>query len=184
MGIRYENLDEKTRECMFNELQLDISKNAVYYSKRLNQTGLSNWLQLLSEAIKNFDDIWLQGQIQNLRYLNTHEQRTRKGVPYSVQVPYTAAETLAEGEFNRFYARGVCVRSINENLHDVEVYRGKPVQNPRFESESKLGQIIPATALLNDLRTSQGIEPALGIPPGPNSGLTIRLPRKSKTEKF
>jgi hypothetical protein len=178
MGISYENLDEKTRECMIKELQLDISNGSIYYSKRLNQTGLDNWIQLLSEAIKKFDDNWLQSQIQNNGYLKTQEQRIRKGVPYLVQIPFTAAETLAEGEFNRFYARGLCLRSINENIHEVEVYRGKPVQNPRFESELKIGKIISAIDLLNDLRTSQGFEPALGIPPGPNSGLTIRLPKQ------
>jgi hypothetical protein len=39
-----------------------------------------------------------------------------------------------------------------------------------------VGKKISAIALLGDLRKSQGVEPALGLPPGPNSGLTICLP--------
>lgn len=48
------------------------------------------------------------------------------------------------------------------------------VRNPRPESEAMVGSRLPAQALLDDLRTSQGVEPALGLPPGPNSGITVR----------
>lgn len=92
------------------------------------------------------------------------------------KVPVTAPDTLAEGEFNRFYARGLCARAIADGIPDVEVYRGKQVQRPRPESQSKIGNRINVKALLEDLRKSQGVEPALGLPPGPNSGLTVRLP--------
>jgi hypothetical protein len=91
-------------------------------------------------------------------------------------VPYTAAETLAEGEFNRLYARGLCIRAIRENITEVEVYRGKTVMHPRSESEFLIGRRFSPTELLNDLRNSKGVEPALGIPPGPNSGITIKIP--------
>ena len=32
---------------------------------------------------------------------------------------------LAEGEFNRFYIRAVCLRSIESGTSDVVVYRAK-----------------------------------------------------------
>lgn len=110
--------------------------------------------------------------------LNTHEQRKKpKGGTTVAQVPVTAPDTLAEGEFNRFYARGLCARAVAAGIMQVDVYRGKPVAAPRAESEAMLGNRVSAEALLNDLRVSQGVEPALGQPPGPNSGLTVRLPR-------
>lgn len=177
MGINYENLDKRTREFMIEELDLDISKGKLYISTRLNSVGRANWANILREAIENFNDNWLAGQLRNRGYMRTHEpRRTRGGGTTMARVPVTAMETLAEGEFNRFYARGLCARAIKHEIPDVEVYRGKSVRQPRPVSEAMIGKRISAKALLEDLRKSQGVEPALKIPPGPNSGLTIRLP--------
>ena len=177
MGVKYENLDNRTREFMIEELELDISSGKLYVSPRLNPNGQKNWESLLREAIQGHDDEWLANELQKRSYMNTREVRsTRSGGTTLAKVPVTAPETLAEGEFNRFYARGLCARAIDEGITDVEVYRGKQVQRPRPESQAKIGMKYAAKALLDDLRTSQGVEPSLGIPPGPNSGLTIRLP--------
>lgn len=89
-------------------------------------------------------------------------------------MPDNACETLAEGEFNRYYIRGVCRRAIDEGIGEVEVYREKLVEDPRPESQRKIGQRIKADVLLEDLRKSVGKPPTLGIPQ-PNSGLTVRL---------
>jgi hypothetical protein len=83
---------------------------------------------------------------------------------------------LAEGEFNRYYCRGLCQRALEVGIEEVEVYRAKAVTTPRPESQRLIGRRLSARSLLNDLRTSQGVEPALGVPPGPNSGLSVRLP--------
>ena len=87
-----------------------------------------------------------------------------------------AHEMLAEGEFNRFYIRALCARAIEDGLSGVIVFRAKAVQNARSASEQMLGQTMPAAALLSDLRNSPGVDTALGLPPGPNSGLSVRLP--------
>lgn len=42
-----------------------------------------------------------------------------------VKVPVTAPETLSEGEFNRFYARGLCRVAISLGIAAVQVYRAK-----------------------------------------------------------
>ena len=176
-GIYYENLDEKTRKFMLKELEIDIENGRIYISPRLNSLGQSKWIELLKEAIKDYDDRWLANQLRVRGYMKSHEtRRTRTGRMITAKVPKNAPETLAEGEFNRYYARGVCARAIAEGINEVVVYRGKEVQQPRPESQTKIGRRINAIKLLEDLRTSQGVEPALGIPPGPNSGLTVRLP--------
>jgi hypothetical protein len=87
-----------------------------------------------------------------------------------------AHEMLAEGEFNRFYIRGLCVRALADGIDEVVVYRAKAVQNARSESEGKIGQRVSADALLVDLRLHKGVDTALGLPPGPNSGLSVHLP--------
>ena len=177
MGIYYEKLDEETRKFMLEELEMDIRYNQVYISPRLKSLGQSKWVELLREAIKSYDDDWLADQLKIRGYMKSYETRkTRTGETITAKVPANASETLAEGEFNRYYARGVCVRAIAEGINEVVVYRGKEVKQPRPESQLKIGKRINAKELLEDLRTSQGVEPALGIPPGPNSGLTVRLP--------
>jgi hypothetical protein len=64
---------------------------------------------------------------------------------------------------------------MSEGKTQVRVYRAKHVDNPRPESEAKIGVLVDSQKLLNDLRTNPGVEPALGIPPGPNSGLSVQL---------
>jgi hypothetical protein len=57
----------------------------------------------------------------------------------------------------------------------VFVYRAKEVVNPRAESVALIGKSLPAKQLLDDLRTNIGTDTALGLPPGPNSGLSVKL---------
>ena len=109
--------------------------------------------------------------------MNTTLQRNNpRGGTTQVRMPKNAPEMLAEGEFNRLYARGVCRRAIAQGIEEVTIYRAKDVSNPRPESEMKIGTRVNAKLLLEDLRTHQGVDPALGLPGGPNSGLSVRLP--------
>ncbi|OPY48623.1 MAG: hypothetical protein A4E48_02652 [Methanosaeta sp. PtaU1.Bin060] len=175
MGIRYESLDEAVRTCMLQELEHDLSNSRLYLSPRLTEAGVKFWPEILREAFGNHDDTWIAAILRSKRLLRTQEQRRKpRGGFTIVKVPHTAADTLAEGEFNRFYARGLCTRVLAIGGTHVEVYRGKDVRNPRPESQAMIGRRLPAQKLLEDLRNSQGVEPALGLPPGPNSGLTVR----------
>ena len=88
----------------------------------------------------------------------------------------TAADTLAEGEFNRFYLRALCRRAVEDGVPNLTVYRAKAVRVPRAESQALVGKAIGAQALLQDLRAHPGTDTALGLPPGPNSGLSAKLP--------
>ena len=103
------------------------------------------------------------------------EMSQRNGKPYAKRVPVNAAQTLAEGEFNRFYARGLCRRAITEDVGSVRVYRAKAVENPRTASVEMIGAHLDAASLLDDLRTHIAMDTALRLPPGPNSGLSVEL---------
>ena len=176
MALHYENLDVSTRSFMLSEVDLDLSHEKLYISPRLNELGAQNYVSRLKEAIEHHDDAWLAQQLRSRGYLKDSEQRKNQdGGSTAVRVPKTAPDTLSEGEFNRYYARGLCVRAIDEGIDQVEIYRGKPVSPSRPESEALLGKRVSAEALLKDLRESIGVEPALGLPPGPNSGLTVRM---------
>jgi len=175
MSFQFENLDNTTRQFMLQEVELDIASGNLYMSKRFNSVGSTVYPDLLREAARGQNEAWLTTQLQQRGCMKSQEERqTKKGISY-VQVPVTAAETLAEGEFNRFYIRGVSARAVAEGKTEVEIYRAKAVSQPRAESQMLIGQHKSAADLLDDLRNSPGTDTALGLPPGPNSGLSVRL---------
>mgnify|MGYP001474528038 CR=1 FL=1 len=175
MGILYESLDESVRACMLQELEKDILDDNLYISPRLTDTGVKIWPEILRDAFASHDDTFVANALRSQGLLRSQEKRRRPNGGISmVNVPHTAADTLAEGEFNRYYARGVCLNVLDTSGTHVEVYRGKEVQKPRPESSALIGKRLSAQMLLDDLRSSPGVEPAMGLPPGPNSGLTIR----------
>lgn len=177
MGLTYANLDETTRRYMLEEIALDVTNGDVYIGRRLTGTGEVRWLPLLKEACTSHDDDWLAARQRAEGLIKAREtRRLRNGNVIDVAVPFTAAETLAEGEFNRFYIRGICRRATEDGIPALSVYHAKAVDNPRSSSEALIGTMMDAKMLLTDLRTHQGEEPALKMPGGPNSGLSVRLP--------
>lgn len=126
MALHYENLDGQTRQFMLKEVDLDISHGTLYISSRLNEQGVQNYPSLLRSAIQNNNDEWLAHELRHRGYLKSYEERRKpKGGFTIAQIPVTAPDTLAEGEFNRFYVRGLCARVIEEGTTEVKVYRGK-----------------------------------------------------------
>lgn len=92
-----------------------------------------------------------------------------------VKVPRTAAQTLAEGEFNYYHVRGLCAYAIQNKIEGLQVYRAKAVRNPRSSSIAKIGKLLPSKQLLADLRLNY-LDAVHGIPAGPNFGLSVRIP--------
>lgn len=176
MSFKFENLDHKTRELMINEVELDINNKKLYLSPRLSDFGKKQYPQLLKNAILEGNETTLAANIKAQNCLNLTELRnTNQGTKKIVSVPVNACETLAEGEFNRFYIRALCRRVIEEELGTLEIYRAKQVSTPRIESQIMIGKIVNPEKLLNDLRTNIGVDTVLGLPPGPNSGLSVRI---------
>jgi len=177
MGLDYKNLDERTRTLMLAEIERDVAGETLFLSENLIPQGRTDYPDLIRAAARNGSDISLGEAI--LRRLNPYEKpRKLKSGGFSKPpvMRSNAHEMLAEGEFNRFYIRALCLRAIEDGIPEVIVYRAKLVQNARPESERKIGQHVPVEALLRDLRTHPGVDTALGLPPGPNSGLSVRLP--------
>ena len=169
------DLNETTRNGMVTEIDRDVASNELYRSPRLTDQGADVWADVLRAAAQNGNPETLARdiRIQNL-LVATEQRRKPKGGFTQAKVPSNAPEMLGEGEFNRFYLRGLCLRAIEEGKR-VEVYRAKPVSRPRPESEALIGKTFSPEDLLNDLRTNIGVDTALGLPSGPNSGLSGRL---------
>jgi len=169
----FHNLDDTTRGQMLIEANLDGARATEYFGKRLTATGHADWPALLRAAICTGTTETLALQLREAGRLRTIEVSHRKGVPHEKAVPSNAADLLAEGEFNRYYCRAICLRAIAEN-RSVSVYRGRHSDNPRAESEAWIGRQLDAQELLDDLRRNTGGEPRMGLP-SVNSGLTVRL---------
>ena len=176
MGLDYKDLDDRTRGLMLEEIETDINADSLYLSDNLSPAGKENYSDLLKEAAVHGTDDSLSLGIQGL--LNPFEKpRKLKSGGYSKppKMRSNAHTMLAEGEFNRFYIRALCRRAIEEGQGEVSVYRAKEVQHARSASEAMIGTTVQADKLLVDLRSHPGVDTALGLPPGPNSGLSARL---------
>jgi hypothetical protein len=172
----FPDLDEAVRARMVEEIRFDTERGALYVSGRLTQAGRARWPDMLSRAAASGTPAGLAGGLRAAEFLVTTETSHRNGMPYGRAVPDNAADTLAEGEFSRFYIRAVCAIALERGQTQVVVYRAKNVATPPADSNSLIGSSVAAQAVLDDLRTRPGIDAALGIPPGPNSGLSVRLP--------
>jgi hypothetical protein len=183
MGIRYADLDQATRGFM----RAEIAAGGHYLSPRLTVQGKADWPRLLGDAATGHDDDWLAGELLSARYLLDEEPYTRSGITRYRRVnQQQAAQQLAEGEFNRYYLRALCQRAASEGMNFLIVYRGKEVRSPRPESEARVGTSVQVAELLPALRQNDfvTIEDAIGVPGGPNSGLTCRLPARERAARM
>ena len=176
MALNLVNLDKEVRTLMLDEIRADVENNKLYLSPRLSFIGREDYPTLIQKAAENNNDSWFGNGLRKNARLNSTEQRKVKTGTIRVKVPETAANTLAEGEFNRFYLRGLCLWAIQNGISNLMIYRAKQVENPRPESELKVGTRVNPVHLLDDLRANIGIDTSLGLPPGPNSGLSAKLP--------
>jgi len=161
------DLNDNIRKHMINEIELDISKNKLFISDRLTEEGKMKFPSLLSETVQSSSEAELTLKISNLiketEIVNGKESK----------VPKNAASLLAQGEFNRFYIRAICLEALKKGGKNVEIYRGRQSSWARPESELKIGNQLNANDLLEDLRTNIGTTPK--ILPEVNSGLTVKL---------
>jgi hypothetical protein len=131
---------------MICEVDGDVAATKLYMSVRFSPKGMAAYEGLLRLAIEKHSDSWLANQFRN-GCMELHEMRKKpKGGVTMALVPVTAADTFAEGEFNRFYARAVCSRAIADGIPHVVVYRGKEVVTPRPASTALIGAKSPRRA--------------------------------------
>ncbi len=174
MSLERFDLDALTREHMLAELQRDEEDGGPYLSPRLSSDGARVYPEALREAIVDGDDQTLEGALSAPGMFNATESYTRNGMTHQRKMNKQAPQTLAEGEFNRYYIRGLCSRVCADGGGMVTVYRARASSWARPESEALLGTQSDAERLLEDLRTHIGEEPTLL--PDVNSGLSVRLP--------
>ena len=175
MPLQYENLDPATRRSALDELDNDIASGAFHVSERLRPTAIADYQRILRDAVRYYDDLWLEDRVDDL-LVDFEPRRTRSGGTTTARVPQMAGRLLAEHDFNTYYMRGVCRRAIEEGRQVVEVYRARLSQTPRAQSAELEGQRLSAADVLEQLRSQPGEETTLSTPLGwYNSGLSVRL---------
>lgn len=175
--LQLHDLDECTRRFMLDELEQDVSQSRLYMSPRLSELGRTDYERLLRAALESGSEGTLADELRSHGRMQLDTRWARaKGSPIVSELPATAPDMLAEGEFHRFYLRGLCRRAIEEGIRTLEIYRAKPAPESRSKSEAMVGVRIDASSLLEDLRRFRGEDPPRGLPQCPDSGLSVRRP--------
>lgn len=172
--FNFENLDETTRDYMLEAISEAEKSGNIYYSTRFNDKGFEQWLPLLKEAAETYNEHWLAFQLETKGLMKGYEGSMTPSGGYTIKhVPNTAAETMAEGQFNRFYILGLCKRARAEAISQLEVYRAKQSSAPRRESQNLIGSKFSIDYIEAQLlKTSESFKSPLVKP---NSGLSMRL---------
>lgn len=172
MPFTFRELDSEVRGLMGAEIKDAIATGSLYFSKRFNDAGRAAWSDLLLEAATSRDEHWLAYRLETIGAMEGWETRTKPGGGYTTaHVPDTAAETLADGEFNRYYMCAVCRKAIAAGGPAVTVYRAKERANPRAGSEALIGTTFDPAELVVELRQQPSGAPHPLLQP--NSGLSV-----------
>jgi len=178
MTLTFANLDGATRSIMLDEFERDAAANVLYISPQLNPYGRNQWPFLLRAALASSVPELLARDLATLAVFNEFEAAPDAdgGSPTPQSVPVDAGATLAETEFNRFYARAVCRRALQTDPHGVvEVYVAREGAAPAGTARDLVGRTVAAGPLLATLRTGVPVSAALGLD-DPNAALSVSLP--------
>lgn len=179
MGLNYTQLTETTRRFMMQEFE----QGGHYLSPRLNEAGRARWLPLLKDALQYHTDLWLERELMRRGCLTATEYLkstiTGKTVTRAVNREQIA-KVLAEGEYNRFYLRGLCLAARTRSYSHLIVTQGRLIPNAPEAIKKPVGRAVEVSGLLEILRHNnyKSVGPALGMPDGLNLPmiLTARLP--------
>ncbi len=126
----FKDLDETTRQYMLEAIDEAEHFNHIYFSPRLNDEGKKLWIPLLKDAAAAYNEHWLAYQLDENEMMTGIEIAKKPTGGYSIKhVPSTAAQTQAEGQFNRFYMLGLAKRARAEGIPYLEVYRAREAWN-------------------------------------------------------
>jgi hypothetical protein len=173
--FNFENLDETTRAAMLKSIDEAERSGNIYYSTRFNEAGAGQWLQLLRQAAREQSEHWLAYQLEANGLMKDFEGVNKPTGGYTIKhVPHTAAETMAEGQFNRFYILGLCKRARAEGIPHLVVYRARESADPRLESQSLVDTRLSVDEIESQLKETKASFRSPLVQP--NSGLSVRLP--------
>jgi hypothetical protein len=178
MGLNYTQLNETVRRFMIQEFE----QGGHYISPRLNEAGRARWIGLLKDALQYHTDVWLERElIRRSCFVATEYLKSNMGKTVTRAINREqAAKTLAEGEYNRFYLRALCLAAKTRGITHLIVTQGRVIPNASPTGRKSVGTPVEVNALLKTLREHgyKHVDAALGAPEGLSSPacLSARLP--------
>lgn len=168
----FPNLDDTTRLIMITELEMDLKNGLFYVPKSIKPDFVCAYKRILKA---NFE----KGDVSSLRrdlipnFFKTRDINGKK-------IPSNIRDMVAFSEFNRYYARAVLVRAIDENK-TVTIYRARKSVNEREESKQSIHKnyftkrtLEQMLAVLRDYRVLFSGKVDIGFMQV-NSGLSLKL---------
>ena len=174
MPLQYQNLDPTTRRYAIEGLDWDLANDTFHVSERLRPTAIDNYKRFRRDALRYYDDLWLEERASDL-IVEVETRRRKSGGTTTARIPEMATRMLVEGDFNRYYMRGVSRRAIEEQRGVVEVYRARLSLDARPESAEIEGARLSPQDVLNWLRGQPSADSPATRLGRPNSGLSVRL---------
>ncbi len=172
--FQFHNLDMLTRTAMLEAIDEAEDTNNIYYSTRFTESGKSQWLPLLKQAAQDHNEHWLAYQLEAHSSMKDFEGAHKPSGGYTTKhVPHTAAITMAEGQFNRFYILGLCKRARAEGLSHLEVYRAQERSASRSISQSLIGTQLSIAEIESQLKDTRASFKSDLVKP--NSGISMKL---------
>ena len=168
----FPNLDSKTRELMKHELEMDLADGLFFYPQSLSQYRPEEYVRLMIDTMERGTAETLQFGVKPLLVM----QNSLNGR----KTPRNAAEMVGFSEWNRYYARAMVVRALEENK-GLTVYRAKQVMHERDDSKYLLQHVyageVVLKRMLSILRDYRKVFDESNPIPflRPNSGLSVRL---------
>ena len=173
--FNFVDLNKTSRQFMLEAIEEAQQSDNIYFSKKFNENGIKQWLSLLKLAASEHNEHWLSFKLEENQLFSLFEGAQKPSGGYTIKhIPHTAAETIAEGQFNRFYILGLCKLAKSKNIDNLIIYRAKESRNPRPESESLINSTISVDEIEEQLKDTQASFKSKLIQP--NSGISLKLP--------
>ena len=185
--MEFKNLEGTTRRYMLEELEEDVREGRVVLNPLLTERGRAEYADLLAEALRHHDPSWLGSELRSGRrmHIAVEDADVRKGLPE--ELPVHEPDVLAEGDFNRYYVRGMCRRALAEGIDELRivkltkgpyasfVYQSGGLPGDERERTVDVANRVDPKWLLEKLREDPDEEMDFGIPGEPGSGLTVEF---------
>ncbi|MBW3664583.1 MAG: hypothetical protein KY469_15895 [Actinobacteria bacterium] len=181
MGMRFEELDDRTRECMIAEFDTEQATALPFVGADLSPTGRASFAELVRVALESEDDDTLTAAFDHAELWQTHQAFRRKSGSMGERAVNVSqrARLLGLNEFNTWYVRGLSARLLDEGSERCQIYRAaEPLWEPARECVALEGKVVSVRSVYDGHRAkywpAPGDPTAFSLPNVPNCHHTIR----------